>query len=312
MKKDISSHIISKLDLQDIVKVLSNEISGSELNTVLLDVFNKRVRQETPSSLLNKYEENKLVKPAPIDVLESKEDELRAYKLIIDKGFEPIELSPVAQLGTSSVMATVDQNKVLTALRNTEVQADPTNAIALHYASLKKKGELDNKTHNYSNISRVIRTQVFDNPNFTPHFIVLALISCGRDTGSFNFEKEELLKHLTTSYEICKSYGVEQIWYEIIPCKGYDKQSTLITESVSYVQQKNSNLKIVIAEPQHDNNYYYGFRIKQQIMIGSNTIEIADGGLLDWTQQLLNNKKERMITFGLGIQILYQLTKHRK
>jgi len=309
MKKDISGHIISKLDLQDIVKVLSDELSGSELNTVLLDVFNKRVQQETPSSLLNKYEENKLVKPAPIDVLESKEDELRAYKLIAGKGFEPIELSPVAQLGTSSVMATVDQKKVLTALRNTEVQADPTNAIALHYASLKKKGELDNKIHNYSNISRVIRTQVFDNPNFTPHFIVLALISCGRDTGSFNFEKEELLKHLTTSYEICKSYGVEQIWYEIIPCKGYDKQSTLITESVSYVQQKSSSLKIVIVEPQHDNNYYYGFRIKQQIMIGSNTIEIADGGLLDWTQQLLNNKKERMMTFGLGIQILYQLTK---
>lgn len=34
MKKDIGDHIISKLDLQDIVKVLSDELSGSELNTV--------------------------------------------------------------------------------------------------------------------------------------------------------------------------------------------------------------------------------------------------------------------------------------
>lgn len=49
MKKDIGDHIISKLDLQDIAKVLSDELSGSELNTVLLDVFNKRVQQETPS-----------------------------------------------------------------------------------------------------------------------------------------------------------------------------------------------------------------------------------------------------------------------
>ena len=216
MKKDIGDHIISKLDLQDIAKVLSDELSGSELNTVLLDVFNKRVQQETPSSLLSKYEGNKLVKPALLeDVLKYKENELRCYKLIAGRGFEPIELSPVAQFGTSSIIATVDQKKVLTSLRNTEVQADPTNAIALHYASLKKKGELDNKTYNYSNISRVIRTQVFNNPNFTPHFTVLALISCGRDTGSFNFEKEELLKHLTTSYEICKSYGVEKIYYEI-------------------------------------------------------------------------------------------------
>ncbi len=310
MKKDIGDHIISKLDLQDIVKVLSDELSGSELNTVLLDVFNKRVQQETPSSLLSKYEGNKLVKPALLeDVLEYKENELRCYKLIAGRGFEPIELSPVAQLGTSSVMATVDQKKVLTALRGTEVQADPTNAIALHYASLRKKGKLDSKTYNYSNISRVIRTQVFDNPNFTPHFIVLALISCGRDTGSFNFEKEELLKHLTTSYEICKSYGVEQVWYEIIPCKGYDSQSSLITETVSYIREKNSNIKVLVVEPQHDNNYYHGFRIKQQIKISNSTIEIADGGLLDWTQQLLTNKKERMMTFGLGIQVLYHLTK---
>lgn len=151
MKKDIGDHLISKLDLQDIAKVLSDELSGSELNTVLLDIFNKRVQQETPSSLLSKYEGNKLVKPALLeDVLEYKEKELRCYKLIAGRGFEPIELSPVAQFGTNSVIATVDQKKVLTSLRNTEVQADPTNTIALHYASLKKKGELDNKTYNYS------------------------------------------------------------------------------------------------------------------------------------------------------------------
>lgn len=309
MKKDIGEHIIGKLDLQDIVKVLSDELSGSELNTILLDVFNRRIGQETPSSLLNKYEGNKLVKPARIDFLRYKEKELDCYKALAGKGFEPIELSPVAQFGTSSVVATVDQKKVLTALRNTEVQADPTNAIALHYASLKKKGELDNRTYNYSNISRVIRTQVFDNPNFTPHFSVLCLISCGRDTGSFNFEKEELLKHLTTSYEICKSYGVEQIWYEIIPCKEYESQSPLIAESVSYVRKKNSDLKISVVEPQHDNNYYYGFRIKQKIEVGGNTIEIGDGGLLDWTQQLLTNKKERMMTMGLGFQVLHYITK---
>jgi hypothetical protein len=43
MKKDIGAHIISKLDLQDIDKILADKLSGSELNTVLLDVFNRRV-----------------------------------------------------------------------------------------------------------------------------------------------------------------------------------------------------------------------------------------------------------------------------
>ena len=310
MKKDIGDHIISKLDLQDIVKVLSDELSGSELNTVLLDVFNKRVGQVTPSSLLSKYEGNKLVKPALLeDVLEYKENELQCYKLIAGRGFEPIELSPVAQFGTSSVIATVDQKKVLTSLRNTEVQADPTNAIALHYASLKKKGELDNKTYNYSNISRVIRTQVFNNPNFTPHFSVICLISCGKDTGSFNFEKEELLKHLTASYDVLRSYSFEHIYFEIIPCKGYDGQSPLITESISYVQKNSDHIKVSVVEPDYENNYYYGFRIKAKIVVGENVIEIGDGGLLDWTQQLLTNRKERMMTMGIGFSVLHIITK---
>lgn len=310
MKKDIGAHIVNRLDLQDIVDVLSDKLSGSELNSVLLDVFNKRVRQETPSSLLNKYEANKLVKPAKTDVLRHKEEEFICYKILAAKGFEPIELSPAAQMGTSSVVATVDQKKVLTALRNTEVLSDPTNAIALHYASLKKKGELDDKTCNYSNISRVIRTQVFTNPDFTPHFSVLCMVSCGKDTGSFNFEKEELFKHLTASYEILKKhYGLERIWVEIIPCKGYDSQSTLITASLSYIRERNKDMEVSVLDPGYENNYYYGFRVKVKIVVNDVVYEIGDGGLLDWTGQLLANRKERMLITGIGFQLLHQIMK---
>lgn len=309
MKKDIGSHIINRLKLEDIVEVLSDKLSGSELNSVLLDMFNKRILQENPASLLNKYEGNNLVKPINIDVLKFKEDELNCYKILVHKGFEPLELSPVAQLGTSSVIATVDQKKVLSALRNTEVQADPTNAIALHYASLKKKGVLKDETYNYSNISRVIRTQAFSNPNFTPHFSVLCLISCGKDSGSFNFEKEELLKHLSASYAICKDfYGLKKIYFELIPMKGYDSQSQLITQCISYIQERN-NFDISVVEPDKENNYYYGFRIKLKVIIKGSMYEIGDGGLLDWTKQLLSNKKERMITMGIGFQVLHQLTR---
>ena len=146
MKKDIGDHIISKLDLQDIAKVLSDELSGSELNTVLLDIFNKRVQQETPSSLLSKYEGNKLVKPALLeDVLEYKEKELRCYKLIAGRGFEPIELSPVAQFGTNSVIATVDQKKVLTSLRNTEVDVYKRQVLFSedHIQETRRRGRIE-------------------------------------------------------------------------------------------------------------------------------------------------------------------------
>jgi hypothetical protein len=44
-------------------------------------------------------------------------------------------------------------------------------------------------------------------------------------------------------------------------------------------------------------------------VVGENVIEIGDGGLLDWTQQLLTNRKERMMTMGIGFSVLHIITK---
>ena len=67
--------------------------------------------------------------------------------------------------------------------------------------------------------------------------------------------------------------------------------------------------KVSVVEPDYENNYYYGFRIKAKIVVGENVIEIGDGGLLDWTQQLLTNRKERMMTMGIGFSVLHIITK---
>lgn len=54
MKDEAIKHIIDKYNLNEIVDILSNKLSGSELNSLLLEVFERRVMQETPSSLLGK------------------------------------------------------------------------------------------------------------------------------------------------------------------------------------------------------------------------------------------------------------------
>ena len=54
MKDEAIKHIIDRYNLNEIVDILSNKLSGSELNSLLLEVFERRVMQETPSSLLLK------------------------------------------------------------------------------------------------------------------------------------------------------------------------------------------------------------------------------------------------------------------
>ena len=40
------------------------------------------------------------------------------------------------------------------------------------------------------------------------------------------------------------------------------------------------------------------------IEINGHPLEIADGGFVDWMQGLLENKKERFLISGLGIELI--------
>lgn len=65
--------------------------------------------------------------------------------------------------------------------------------------------------------------------------------------------------------------------------------------------------KIIADETPAENNYYKGIQFKAVVQAGEHEIEIADGGLVDWTQQLLGNNKERCFISGIGFSLLMKL-----
>src|ERR1700749_3896670 len=95
-----------------------------------------------------------------ISLLESELESLRFFR---ERGFQPVELSPLAPFGSCSVVATVDQDKVVSAIRNTEVVADATNILALHLAAGGQEMRL-------CTVHRHVRTQPFGKKGFLPHF----------------------------------------------------------------------------------------------------------------------------------------------
>ncbi len=46
--------------------------------------------------------------------------------------------------------------------------------------------------------------------------------------------------------------------------------------------------------------YYAGYCFKVYAVHGDARYELSDGGLVDWTQQLLQNRKERLVISGIG------------
>lgn len=308
----ILESILRRIGQPNLPEVLTDNLSGTELNTLLLEVFARRVENIQPGELLSSYQRNRLVKPADLPVLPLREMELDYLRLLDRHHFETMELSPVSPLGTCAVVGTTHQHKVLSALRGTEVLADATNALALHIAQLKKeriwKPSPGDRRH-FCVIQRHLRTQAFESAGFTPHFKIAALVTAGYDTGNYIFECNAFSEHIGAVAELYRGYHhVPAIRIRLLCRDGYPNPVALASRLKHHVIDKLSDIEIEIVErPPKANAYYQGIQYKIDIDHEGRTWEIGDGGFVSWTQSLLQNRKERMFTTGLGFEFMYRI-----
>ena len=313
MNSPIVTRILKRIGQPNLIRVLTKELTGTELNSVLLDVFSDAISKLSPPLLLNRYQLNRFVKPADLPVLELKRMELDVLELFNSFNFEPIELSPVSVLGSCSVVATADQDKVLSALRGTEVLADATNSIALHICDIKQRSkDLPNQPEmiSFSTVQRHVRTPQINIKGFTPHFKIGCLVTAGTDRGSYSFEKESLCQHILAMKALYLNYyKVDDVRFRFL-CRnnGYDSSERLAQQVKEFVVGKHPDVAIeVITKPEKEIDYYKGIQYKVDIQVRGKTFEIADGGFVDWTQKLLQNKKERMLSTGIGFDFMYRI-----
>lgn len=313
MSSAIVDKILERAGEARVLSLLAENLSGTELNSLLLEIFNRRTSRQSPAQLLKHYQSNRFVKPADLPVLEMKQAELDLLKIFQKFLFEPIELSPVAVLGSCSVVAPADQKKILSALRGTEVLADATNAIALHISDLKKQKRWSLKKNSeklrYGTIQRHVRTQSITGKGFTPHFKIGCLVTSGLDVGNFGFEKEALTEHVLAMKAIFREYyKVEDLSFRLICRGGYNDSIRLASEIKRFIQQHYPETAIQIVETsEKEIGYYKGIQYKVDIKWGDKTFEIGDGGFVDWTQQLLQNKKERFLITGFGFEFMHRI-----
>jgi hypothetical protein len=288
----------------DLVTILAEELSGSELNSLLLEVFDKKASQLKPSQLLQQYRTNRFVQPAAVDVLQLRAKETRTLQLLEQHGFVPLELSPVSLLGTCSAVAPVSQKKIISATRGTEVLSDATNAIALHIAAQKKQKEAAT-VQQYCTTHRHVRTPPVKIKGHSPHFTIACWVSAGPDTGSYTFETNAIREHFQILQAVLKQvFHVEVQYFKLQPRTGYKQGDQLLSRAFDNIR---NDFPVVLDTSAAANDYYQGIQYKAIIRVDGEEIEIADGGFVNWTQQLLENKKERCFITGLGIDYLSQI-----
>jgi hypothetical protein len=308
MAGKIGKTIAQRTGHSELIGILAEQLSGSDLNSLLLEVFARRSQQVSAPELLKQYDNNRFVQPAETDYLLLLERSLQTLQCLNRHDFKPLQVSPLSQLGTCSVVATVDQDKVVSALRNCEVLSDATNALALHISSQKKKQKNANgKVHiKYSTVQRHVRSQPFSIKGFSPHFTIGCLVSAGTDTGNYAFEKKAIGDHFTALQDVLTNvFNTGTVKFRLQQRAGYG--DTFIPAVLEYLQTQFPKLEVTRDETSGSNNYYKGLQFKTDIIVQDRHFEIADGGLVNWTQQLLNNKKERFFISGFGLELLNKL-----
>jgi len=276
---------------------LAAGLSGSELQSVLLEVIRRRARARKPHEVVAQYRRDGFCRPAAVDQRTSVE--LDGHLLAAAQAFEAIELSPVAPLAACSSVAPTDQNRVLRALRGLEVVADPTNVLALECAS-RFRNDATKPLH-LATSQRVLRAQpVPDVPGYSRHFRIFVLASGGTEAADHAFTVETVALHVRTM--LAALDRLEGCGYAF-GARRVDLRAT--PKLVAVADRIADRLGGVRREPLEHGYYSGGLRYMIWVTAQDGaSIPLVDGGSFDWLAKLAVNRRAVYVASGMGAQLV--------
>ena len=307
MKREILERIERELELPGLVDRLAQRIQQADLHSLLLELFRRRAESRTPADLLADWSSNRFVHAAKTDPRALARFDAAAFAAL-PAGFEALELSPVCPLGTSSVLATVHQDKALASIRSVEVLSDATNVLALECAvrrrALLRADRKSTAAVQLAASHRHLRSQSLPGPHFFAHFRLFALCSAGRDARGAPFAARALDAHLGFYARIVREFLGPEFAVRVAltdlasPEPRVSWRRALPGVEVGFDQSRESG-----------RGYYTELCFKIHARRGTGDwLELGDGGCVDWTAKLLSNAKERLFISGISSERIAALS----
>lgn len=302
MREKIIERVVRRARVPDLFEALTRRLSGSDLQSLLLEVYRERASAVTPGQLLRHYERNRFVQPSPLDPRRILDFDRLAYSLL-PPSFDVLELSPVCPLGTNSAVAPLDPNQAVATIRNTEVCSDSTNAMALECA--RRRGASPAADTRLCASHRLLRPHLPDRPATFPHFRIFSLCTAGRDRGSYRFEAEALAEHLDFYLRLLgaareSGFRVGAVRTSL---SVFDEPlcAALQARVLDGLSRAHPEVAFELDRSGPSSSYYSGVRFQIHARDASaDEYFLVDGGFTDWTRQLLSNRKERLLISGMG------------
>ena len=278
---------------------ITDGLPASRLWSLLLEVAEARAAARRPADLMEQWDRDRFVQPAIVD--QRGLVEVDRHLLAAASAFESMELSPVAPLGVCSVIGLTSQNKVLSALRGTEVVSDPTNVLALECARRLRRDQ--ETVVRLATSHRCVRAQEIPKVRgFTANFRIFCLASAGLERQSHAFVVEALAEHVTVMLNALDR--LEQHGFAFpgrrITVLATEAKAELGDRIVAMIGQP------AVARARLEHPYYNSglrFQVAAQSIDGIE-IPLADGGAFDWVAKLTSNRRAVYVASGLGSQLV--------
>lgn len=342
MASKITRRIASDAGVPELASILA-KLPGSDLTSLLLDVFRTRASGLREPAVLAQTEREALLQPSSVGARVLNHFDRIAFAAA--EGFEAVDPSPVCALGAERVLGGIHQNNVLTTIRNAEVLGDSTPALALECARRRRRDRSGAVRLCCS--SRAIRLQPFDVPGFTPHFRLFAMVSAGRDGGTGTFEYQEIAQHVGFYLGLFRALNEEGFSLTAPLVEVSDMRITEAALAAHGCSHDDVRRHVRAHIPGSGDRFLAdrGIELKcdqglpatvgdlasefpeAQFRLDPTRLEglgyyrslclrisptapdgvrypVADGGCTDWTARLLQDRKERLMTSGIGSEFV--------
>jgi hypothetical protein len=267
----------------------------------LLCVAEPRAAARRPADVMRQWAGDRFVAPCTVD--QRTLLALDQVLLRVAHAFEAIELSPLAPLGTCAAVAPGSQNRIVSALRGTEVVSDPTNVLALICAErLCADGTVQVRL---ATSQRCVRAQpVPPRSGFAAHFRLFCLASAAREQADHALAVNAAVEHLALHLDALDALQGEGCAFglRVVRLLASDARQHLAQRVHERLLALRPGLTIEFAPLA--SSYYNGLRFMVEVHTAAGErVPLIDGGLFDWLHRLAGNAKLSLVASGLGSQL---------
>jgi hypothetical protein len=282
----------------DAYEALAEGLPASEVWSLLLGVLARRAEGRAPAEVLRQWEQDRFVQPSFLD--QRTLNALDGHLLAAAAGFEAIELSPLAPLGSCSAVGLASQNKTVSTVRGTEVVSDPTNGMALECARRLRRDP--DRQVRLATCHRCVRAQAIPKlPGYAAHFRLFCLATAGLERKDHDFVVEALAEqiaiHLAALARVNRQgYAVSDIRVKVLSTPARAGLADRIAATVRSAS---------VSRETFDHPYYDGLRFMINVRSPEGKdLFLIDGGAFDWLRKLTSNRRLTFVASGMGSQLV--------